>query len=43
VYEVTGVKEGWIILRNPWNKDHPEPVETNEFACNMGRYYSTLM
>jgi hypothetical protein len=43
VYEVTGVKEGRIILRNPWNKDHPEPMETNEFACNMGRYYSTLM
>ena len=43
VYEVTGIEKGKIILRNPWNKDHPQPMETEEFAHNMGRYYSTLM
>jgi hypothetical protein len=43
VYEVTGIEKGRIILRNPWNKDHPQPMETDEFARNMGRYYSTLM
>ena len=43
VYEVTGVEKGKIILRNPWNNKHPEPMETDEFARNMSRYYSTLM
>jgi hypothetical protein len=43
VYEVTGVEKGKIILRNPWSYKHPEPMETDEFARNMGRYYSTLM
>lgn len=43
VYEVTGVEKGQIILRNPWNKDHPQPMETDEFARNMSRYYSTLL
>ena len=43
VYEVTGIEKGKIILRNPWNKDHPQPMETDEFARNMSRYYSTLM
>jgi hypothetical protein len=42
VYEVTGVEKGKIILRNPWNEDHPQPMETDEFARNMSRYYSTL-
>jgi hypothetical protein len=43
VYEVTGVEKGKIILRNPWNYKHPEPMETDEFARNMGRFYTTLM
>jgi hypothetical protein len=43
VYEVTGVEKGKIILRNPWNRKHPEPMETDEFARNMRSYYSTLM
>jgi hypothetical protein len=43
VYEVTSVKEGRILLRNPWNRKDPEPMETDEFARNMSRYYSTLM
>jgi hypothetical protein len=43
VYEVTGIEKGRIILRNPWNYRHPEPMETDEFASNMNRYYSTLM
>jgi len=43
VYEVTGVEKGRIILRNPWNYRHPEPMETDEFARNMSRYYSTLI
>jgi hypothetical protein len=43
VYEVTGIEMGRIILRNPWNKDHPQPMETDEFARNMNRYYSTLV
>jgi hypothetical protein len=43
VYEVTGVEKGKINLRNPWNYKHPEPMETDEFARNMNRYYSTLM
>jgi hypothetical protein len=43
VYEVTGIEKGRIILRNPWNKDHPQPMETNDFARNMNRYYSTLV
>jgi hypothetical protein len=43
VYEVTAVEKGKINLRNPWNYKHPEPMETDEFARNMSRYYSTLM
>jgi hypothetical protein len=43
VYEVTGVEKGKILLRNPWNRRDPEPMETEEFARNMSRYYSTLM
>jgi hypothetical protein len=43
VYEVIGVEQGKILLRNPWNRRHPEPMETGEFARNMSRYYSTLM
>lgn len=41
-YEVVGVEKGKIVLRNPWNDDHPEPMETDEFARNMNPYYSTL-
>jgi hypothetical protein len=43
VYEVTGVERGKITLRNPWGYKHPEPMESDEFARNMSRYYSTLM
>jgi hypothetical protein len=43
VYEVTGIEKGRIHLRNPWNKDHPEAMETDEFARNMSPYYSTLI
>src|SRR5262249_13931267 len=43
VYEVTGIQKGKIILRTPWNRKHPEPMETDEFARNMSSYYSTLM
>ncbi len=43
VYEVTGIEKGKILLRNPWHDNHPEPMETDEFARNMNRYYSTLM
>ncbi len=43
VYEVTGLEKGKIILRNPWNHKHPEPMETDELAGNMSRYYSTLV
>ena len=43
VYEVTGVEKGKILLRNPWNEKHPEPMETDEFARNMTNCYSTLM
>jgi hypothetical protein len=42
VYEVTGVEKGKIALRNPWNRKHPEPMETAEFARNMDRFYTTL-
>ncbi|MGH3156117.1 MAG: hypothetical protein ACRDNF_06025 [Streptosporangiaceae bacterium] len=42
MYEVIGVQKGKILLRNPWNEEHPEPMETDEFARNMSRYYSTL-
>lgn len=42
VYEAIGVEKGKILLRNPWNRDHPQPMETDEFARNMSRYYSTL-
>jgi hypothetical protein len=43
VYEVTGVEKGKIILRNPWNYKHPDPMEADEFARNMDPYYSTLI
>ncbi|HEY3952781.1 MAG TPA: hypothetical protein VGM53_05355 [Streptosporangiaceae bacterium] len=43
VYEVSGIEKGRILLRNPWNEKHPEPMETDEFARNMSSYYSTLM
>ena len=42
MYEVTGVEKGKIVLRNPWNKDHPEPMETDEFARNLRPCYVTL-
>lgn len=42
VYEVTGVDKGRIVLRNPWNYKQPEPMETDEFACNMQPWYVTL-
>ncbi len=42
VYEVTGVEKGKILLRNPWNKDHPVPMETDEFARNIQPLYVTL-
>ena len=42
VYEVTGVEKGKIILRNPWNYKHPEPMETDEFARNIRPWYTTL-
>jgi hypothetical protein len=43
VYEVTGIEKGKIVLRNPWNKDHPQPLDTDEFIGNIDRHYSTLM
>jgi hypothetical protein len=43
VYEVTGIERGKIILRNPWNQDHPRPMGTDEFARNMSCCYSTLI
>jgi hypothetical protein len=42
VYEVTDVDMGKIILRNPWNKDHPQPLETDDFARNVRPWYTTL-
>jgi hypothetical protein len=42
VYEVTGIEKGKVVLRNPWNKDDPEPMETDEFARNMQPWYVTL-
>ena len=42
VYEVTGVEKGKIVLRNPWNDDHPELMETDQFARNMQPWYTTL-
>jgi hypothetical protein len=42
VYEVTGIEKGKIILRNPWNSDHPEPLETQAFARTMKPWYTTL-
>jgi hypothetical protein len=43
VYEVTGVDKGKILLRNPWNHKHPEPLETDEFARNVQPLYATLI
>ena len=42
VYEVTDVDKGRIVLRNPWNYKHPEPMETDEFVRNMQLCYVTL-
>jgi hypothetical protein len=43
IYEVTAIEKGKILLRNPWNKDHPQPMETAEFARNMNPHYATLI
>jgi hypothetical protein len=43
VYEVTGFEKGKVLLRNPWNYKHPEPMETDDFAKNISSCYSTLM
>jgi hypothetical protein len=43
VYEVTNVDKGRIVLRNPWNYKHPEPMETEQFARNMRPLYTTLI
>lgn len=43
VYEVTGVEKGKILLRNPWNRDHPLPLETDDFARNVRPWYTTLL
>lgn len=42
-YEVTEVDEnGMFHLRNPWNRDHPEPVTMAEFRANVRPRYTTL-
>jgi len=41
-YEVTAVWQDKIILRNPWNHRHPEPMTPAEFAVNMEPRYTTL-
>jgi hypothetical protein len=42
IYEVTNIDKGKLVLRNPWNHDHPDPMETEEFARNMRPLYTTL-
>lgn len=41
-YEVVGVEAGKIVLRNPWNEDHPEPMTLGQFIANMEPKYTTL-
>ncbi len=41
-YEVVAVRQGKIVLRNPWNHTHPEPMTPGEFATNMEPKYTTL-
>src|SRR5262249_9102915 len=37
VYEVTGVADGHILLRNPWGRHHPEPVPVSELRNHLYR------
>jgi len=41
-YEVTAVRDGKIVLRNPWGHKHPEPMTAAEFFTNTEREYTTL-
>ncbi|MFE9562815.1 hypothetical protein ACFYM0_17115 [Streptomyces sp. NPDC006487] len=42
-YEVTRVDDrGRIHLRNPWNRNHPEPLTISQFKANIRPRYTTL-
>lgn len=42
VYEVVGLDKGRIQLRNPWNRNHPDFMQAEEFQRNMRPWYVTL-
>ena len=41
-YEVVAVTNERIVLRNPWNHQHPEPMSPAEFRANLEPAYTTL-
>jgi hypothetical protein len=41
-YEVVAVGAEKLVLRNPWNEDHPKPMSPHEFVENMEPKYTTL-
>jgi len=42
-YEVVAIRDDKIVLHNPWNRDHPEPMSPEEFSANMRPFYTTLI
>lgn len=42
-YEVVGIDDdSRILLRNPWNHSHPEPMTAQQFRENIAPFYTTL-
>jgi len=41
-YELVGVSNGHVQLRNPWNKWHPQPMPTRAFLDWMSRDFAHL-
>jgi len=43
VYEVVGISNDKVVLHNPWNRQHPEPMSPEQFGANMKPTYTTLI
>ncbi|MGE5288024.1 MAG: hypothetical protein ACM3ML_12645 [Micromonosporaceae bacterium] len=43
VYEVVDIVEDKIVMRNPWNRQQPEPMSPEQFVANMRHTYATLI
>ncbi|GGQ03173.1 hypothetical protein BKA00_004430 [Actinomadura coerulea] len=42
VYELVGVEDGTVMLRNPYGHKHPDPVPVAELTNHFNSYYAAL-